>query len=118
MSYCHILSLSDALPSQTEALGGGFSTTHWSSVMLAGQEDSPAAVSALDQVCRTYWRPLYTQARRQGHSPPEAQDLTQQFFVVFLEKKYIRLADRDRGRFRSFLLASFRHFLANQYHRS
>ena len=93
-------------------------TTHWSMVLLAGQEGSPEAVSALENLCRTYWYPLYAYARRQGHSPPDGQDLTQQFFAVFLEKKYFGLANPDRGRFRSFLLASFKHFLANEYHRS
>jgi len=95
-----------------------FMTTHWSVVLLAGQEGSPEAASALETLCRTYWYPLYAYARRQGHSPPDGQDLTQQFFAVFLEKKYFGLANPDRGRFRCFLLASFKHFLANEYHRS
>lgn len=95
-----------------------FNTTHWSVVHLAGQKDSPDAASALEQLCRTYWYPLYAYARRQGHSPPDGQDLTQQFFAVFLEKKYFGLANPERGRFRSFLLASFKHFLANDYHRN
>jgi RNA polymerase sigma factor (sigma-70 family) len=98
--------------------GSGFNTTHWSVVMLAGQGDSPQAASALEQLCRNYWYPLYAYARRQGQSAPDAQDSTQQFFAVFLEKKYFGLANRDRGRFRSFLLGSFKHFLANEYHRS
>src|SRR5713226_3926319 len=83
-----------------------FQTTHWTVVLLAGQEDSPEAASALENLCRTYWYPLYAYARRQGHSPPDGQDLTQQFFAVFLEKKYFGLANPDRGRFRCFLLAS------------
>jgi len=97
---------------------GEFTTTHWSVVLLAGQQGSPEAASALECLCRTYWYPLYAYARRQGHSPPDGQDLTQQFFAVFLEKKYFGLANPDRGRFRSFLLASFKHFLANEYHRT
>src|SRR2546427_75368 len=95
-----------------------FRTTHWSVVLLAGKEGSPEAASALENLCRTYWYPLYAYARRQGHGPPDGQDLTQQFFAVFLEKKYFGLANPDRGRFRCFLLASFKHFLANEYHRS
>jgi RNA polymerase sigma-70 factor (ECF subfamily) len=87
-------------------------------VLLAGQEDSPEANSALENLCRTYWYPLYAYARRLGHSPPDAEDLTQQFFAVFLEKRSFGLANSDRGRFRCFLLASFKHFLANEYHRS
>lgn len=97
--------------------GGGFNTTHWSVVMLAGK-DSPKAASAMEELCRNYWYPLYAFARRQGSNAADAQDLTQQFFAVFLEKKYFGLANQDRGRFRSFLLGSFKHFLANEYHRS
>jgi RNA polymerase sigma-70 factor (ECF subfamily) len=93
-----------------------FHTTHWSVVLLAGQE-SPQAATALEKLCRGYWYPLYAHARRQGHGPADAQDLTQQFFAMFLEKKYFGLANPDRGRFRSFLLASFKHFLTNEYHR-
>ncbi len=103
---------------QTDEAGGGFTTTHWSVVLLAGQDGSPESASALEGLCRTYWYPLYAYARRQGHSPPDGQDLTQQFFAVFLEKKSFGQADPDRGRFRCFLLASFKHFLANEYHRS
>ncbi len=98
--------------------GSRFSTTHWSVVLLAGQGESPQAATALEKLCRTYWYPLYAYARRRGHSPPDGEDLTQQFFAAFLEKKYFGLANPDRGRFRSFLLASFKHFLANEYHRS
>jgi RNA polymerase sigma factor (sigma-70 family) len=98
--------------------GSGFHTTPWTAVLLAGREDSSASASALEELCRTYWYPLYAHARRQGHSPPNAQDLTQEFFAVFLEKKYFGLADPERGRFRCFLLKSFKHFLANEYHRA
>jgi len=101
-----------------QAEPGGFATTHWSVVLLAGHDASPESASALENLCRTYWYPLYAYARRQGHSPPDGQDLTQQFFAGFLEKKYFGLAHPDRGRFRSFLLASFKHFLANEYNRS
>src|SRR5262245_21529354 len=94
-----------------------FRTTHWSVVLLAGQE-SPQAATALEKLCRAYWYPLYAYARRQGHQPPDAQDLTQQFFAVFLEKKSFGLADPLRGRFRCFLLASFKHFLTNEHHRA
>ena len=96
----------------------GFHTTHWSVVLLAGRDDSPQAAAALEKLCCSYWYPLYAYARRQGHSPPDGQDLTQQFFATFLEKKYFGLANPERGRFRSFLLASFKHFLANDYHRN
>jgi len=100
-----------------EAADGAFNTTHWSVVLMAGQEGSAEAASALEKLCRTYWYPLYAFARRQGNGPEDGQDLTQQFFAGFLEKKYFGLADRERGRFRSFLLASFKHFLTNEYNR-
>jgi len=94
-----------------------FATTHWSMVMHAGRSGSPQADRALAELCCVYWYPLYAYARRQGHDPSDGQDLTQQFFAVFLEKNYFGLADPDRGRFRSFLLASFKHFLANEHYR-
>ncbi len=97
---------------------GNFSTTHWSVVMLAGQEGSPEAVAALEQLCHTYWYPLYAYCRRQGHMPPDGEDLTQQFFSVFLAKNSFAVATPDRGRFRNFLLTSFKHFLANEHQRS
>jgi RNA polymerase sigma factor (sigma-70 family) len=109
----------DPIPREAVAPeAGGFVTTHWSVVLLAGQEDSPKAASALERLCRTYWYPLYAYARRQGYNPTDGEDLTQQFFAAFLEKKYFGMADPGRGRFRSFLLSSFKHFLANEYHRS
>jgi RNA polymerase sigma-70 factor (ECF subfamily) len=105
-------------PPSENAGGRDFCTTHWSVVLLAGKEGTPESASALENLCRTYWYPLYAYARRQGHSAPDGEDLTQQFFASFLEKKYFGLANPERGRFRSFLLASFKHFLANEYHRS
>ena len=89
-----------------------FATTHWSVVLAAGQTESPQAVAALETLCRTYWYPLYVYVRRQGQSPHDAQDLTQEFFARLLEKQYLRLADPDRGKFRAFLLKSLKHFLA------
>ena len=86
--------------------------------MSAGSQDTQAAATALEQLCRAYWYPLYAYARRQGHNPDDGQDLTQQFFAGFLEKNYFRMADPERGRFRCFLLSSFKHFLANEHHRS
>ena len=105
-------------PGRTEWGGGNFNTTHWSVVMMAGQDSSPAAAAALEQLCRTYWYPLYAYCRRQGHGQADGEDLTQQFFTVFLTKNSFAAATPDRGRFRNFLLASFRHFLANEHHRS
>jgi len=94
---------------------GQFNTTHWSLVLLAGQADSPRAEAALETLCRTYWYPLYAFVRRQGHAPHDAQDLTQEFFARLLENGKLQLADRERGRFRSFLLASLKHFLVNEW---
>jgi len=113
------MSLSE--PGETEASsgagGGQFNTTHWSMVLLAGQTRAPHADAALESLCRTYWSPLYAYVRHQGRSAHDAQDLTQEFFARLLEKKYLRLAARERGRFRSFLLKSLKHFLINEWER-
>jgi RNA polymerase sigma factor (sigma-70 family) len=92
-----------------------FVTTHWSVVLAARATDAPQAAAALAELCRTYWYPLYAFVRRKGHSPPDAQDLTQAFFARLLEKNYIAQADRERGRFRTYLLAAFTHFLADEW---
>ena len=94
-----------------------FATTHWSVVLHAGTDSSPDARGALDQLCRTYWYPLYAFIRRSGHDSEAAKDLTQAFFERFLEKNYLGDVQRERGRFRSFLLASVKHFLANEWDR-
>jgi RNA polymerase sigma-70 factor (ECF subfamily) len=92
-----------------------FATTHWSVVLNAGQAASPEAAVALEQLCLTYWYPLYAFVRRKGHGPHDAQDLTQAFFARLLEKNYIAQADRERGRFRTYLLAALTHFLADEW---
>jgi RNA polymerase sigma-70 factor (ECF subfamily) len=104
-------------PSDTHSRNepGVFATTHWSVVLAAGHASSPGAREALEKLCRAYWYPLYTFVRRQGHSPEDAQDVTQEFFARFLEKEYFGWADPARGRFRSFLLASLKNFLAEQH---
>jgi RNA polymerase sigma-70 factor (ECF subfamily) len=91
-----------------------FETTHWSLVVAAGERHSPGADEALAALCERYWQPLYAYVRRTGHSLHDAQDLTQQFFAKLLDKEYLRVADAERGRFRSFLLAALKHFLANE----
>src|ERR671924_320479 len=83
-----------------------FATTHWSVVLAAGDAVSPQAGVALAELCRTYWYPLYAFVRRKGHSPHDAQDLAQAFFARLLEKNYVAQAERERGRFRTFLLAA------------
>lgn len=98
--------------------GQWFATTHWSVVLAAGQGAGPEVEAALEKLCQTYWYPLYAYARRQGKNPHDAQDLTQGFFAHFLEKDYFRLADREKGKFRSFLLTALKRYLVNEYDRS
>ena len=88
-----------------------FTTTHWSVVLIA-QGESPAAQEALEKLCRTYWWPLYGYVRRQGYNPEEAQDLTQGFFALLLERRDLDVARREKGRLRSYLLVSLKNFLA------
>jgi len=97
--------------------GWEFRTTHWSVVLAAGETVSPAADDALDRLCRAYWYPLYAHVRRRGNNPHEAQDLTQAFFERLLEKSFLRAVDRNKGRFRTFLLTALDHFLANEWRR-
>lgn len=94
--------------------GGRFLTTHWTVVRDAGDPDSPGYRAALATLCETYWYPLYAYLRRYGCAPHEAEDLTQGFLARMLEKNDFRLADPVRGKFRSFLMASLRHFTANE----
>jgi RNA polymerase sigma-70 factor (ECF subfamily) len=91
-----------------------FKTTHWSVVMAARNNDPAHAQAALAKLCRAYWYPLYYYIRRFGHSPPDAQDLTQEFFARCLEKDYLLAAERERGKFRSFLLIALNRFLSNE----
>jgi RNA polymerase sigma-70 factor (ECF subfamily) len=95
-----------------------FASTHWSLVAVAAQRDLPESEAALASLCRLYWYPLYAYARRRLPTTEDAQDLTQEFFARLLEKDYLRQADQQRGRFRSFLLTAFKHFLANERERA
>jgi RNA polymerase sigma-70 factor (ECF subfamily) len=96
-----------------EAGAGIFATTRWS-VVLAAQGPSPVADAALETLCRTYWLPLYAFIRREGYGVEEAKDLTQDFFARWLERKDFGAARRDKGRLRSYLLVSLKHFLTNE----
>ena len=96
---------------------GQFATTRWSMVVEAGRRSSPKAAQALATLCGIYWFPLYAYVRRHGHSADDAQDLTQEFFVRLLDKQTLQVADRERGRFRSFLLTSMKNFLAKEWRR-
>jgi RNA polymerase sigma-70 factor (ECF subfamily) len=90
-------------------------TTHWSVVLAAAGADTPNAQVALERLCRTYWYPLYAYARRRGQSVEDAQDLTQAFFARLLERHWVGDADRERGRFRTFLLTAMSRFMAEEW---
>jgi RNA polymerase sigma-70 factor (ECF subfamily) len=90
-----------------------FTTTRWS-VVLEAQGESPAAHEALENLCRTYWRPIYGFVRREGTKPEEAKDITQGFFALILERKDFQSVRQEKGRLRSFLLASLKHFMMNE----
>ncbi len=97
-----------------------FNTTHWSLVGAAQSEpaDRTRARKALEELCRAYWYPLYAFVRNRGYSSADAQDLTQSFFAQFVESGGFASANRDRGRFRTYLLSAMKHFLANEWHRA
>lgn len=92
-----------------------FPTTHWSRIVAAGDPDAPQAQESLSALCDAYWYPLYAYVRRKGHSPAQAQDLTQDLFARILEKNIFATADPERGRFRSFLRSVCSHHLANRH---
>ena len=94
---------------------GRFATTHWSLVLIAGQRGTPDANAALEKLCQMYWLPLYGYVRRRGTGLHDAHDLTQAFFARVLEKNYLGDADPARGRFRTFLLTAFQHFLSKEW---
>ena len=95
-----------------------FATTHWTVVLTAGRNETTHAGAALEKLCQTYWYPLYGYIRRRGHSPEDAQDLTQAFFTRLLERQWIGRADREKGKFRSFLLSALNNFLADEWDRA
>ena len=107
----------------TRSLGPGrpsgeFCTTHWSVVINAGQGELPHATEALEKLCGAYWYPIYAYVRRKGHSPEDAEDLTQEFFFRLLDRNSLAKADRERGRFRTFLLSALKNFLVNEWKRA
>lgn len=105
---------------QDESVRAGesrFAATHWSVVLAAASEDSREAAAALESLCRQYWYPLYAFVLRLGHAPADAEDTVQSFFAHLLEKRSLQHADPVRGRFRTFLLASLKHFMANEWQR-
>jgi RNA polymerase sigma factor (sigma-70 family) len=99
--------------------GVGFQTTHWTMVLTAARgDDGAVALEALARLCSVYWYPLYAFCRRQGRQPHDAEDLTQSFFARLLEKNGLASVRPEHGRFRSFLLASLKNFLANEWERA
>src|SRR5260370_3900103 len=112
------MSLTEQRSQQITAKQGWFGTTHWSVVLLAGQAQSTQADAALAKLCQTYWYPLYVFVRRQGKNQEDAQDLVQAFFARVLEKNYFKDAEREKGKFRSFLLMALKRFLANEWDRA
>jgi len=95
-----------------------FATTHWSVVLAAQAAHTPHAAEALEKLCQTYWYPLYAFVRRQGGSAEDAQDLTQGFFAHLLRKDFLSGVGPEKGRFRSFLLACLKHFLADEWEKA
>ena len=105
------------IPGTLQEGGAAFATTRWS-VVLEAQGPRPAAQAALDTLCRIYWRPIYGFVRRQGCGPEEAQDLTQGFFALLLERRDLDTVRKEKGRLRSYLLTSLKHFLTNERQRA
>ena len=95
-----------------------FVTTRWSVVLAATRGTSGESVAALEAICRDYWYPLYAYVRRCGHSPHDAQDLTQDFFCRLLEKHWLDSADRRKGKLRMFLIAALKNFMRNEWRRA
>jgi RNA polymerase sigma factor (sigma-70 family) len=95
-----------------------FPNTRWSVVVAARQQPSPESAEALENLCRAYWYPLYAYVRRCGHSPHDAQDLTQEFFRRLLEKRWLDSADREKGRLRTFLIVALKKFMSKEWRRA
>jgi RNA polymerase sigma-70 factor (ECF subfamily) len=105
-----------AVPGTLREGGASFATTHWSVIAACALDDN-AAQAALTQLCHDYWPPLYTFVRRRGCNPADAQDIVQGFFAFLLESKAYSKTDRARGKFRSFLLASLKNYMAGVWDR-
>lgn len=108
----------DTPSNPSTASGSRFSTTHWSVVLAAGAFGSADSRKALERLCKTYWYPLYTYLRRRGCDTHQAEDYTQAFFTVLLQRHGLQQASPQRGKFRSFLLSSLNHFLADERDRA
>jgi RNA polymerase sigma-70 factor (ECF subfamily) len=104
--------------SPVRAHGDIFTTTHWTVVLAAGGKPTPAADRALAELCRTYWYALYAYVRRRGHARQDAEDVVQGVFARFLARDYLEGLSREKGRFRAFLLACMKHFIADEWDRA
>jgi DNA-directed RNA polymerase specialized sigma24 family protein len=105
-------------PLENKSTGDIFATTRWTVVLAARDRTASAAGVALEELCRTYWYPLYAYVRSRSSSREDAEDLTQAFFARLLEKNYLEGLTSEKGRFRAFLLAALKHFLANEWDRA
>jgi len=122
----HVLPVGRPLPTVVDCVPitmpdmkkSGFHTTHWSLIQAAASDPTEASRHAMSTLCHSYWHPVYAFIRRSGYDPDQSQDLTQGFFARLLEKNDLSDADQTRGRFRSFLLTSVKHFLANEWDRA
>jgi DNA-directed RNA polymerase specialized sigma24 family protein len=108
--------MSSEMPSTTGQ--PSFPNTRWSVVLAATRPASPESATALETLCRAYWYPLYAYVRRCGQAPQDAQDLTQEFFCRLLEKHWFNLANREKGRLRTFLIVALKHFMAKEWRRA
>jgi len=119
LPFARVSTLSPEIPTPTSAkyshAAGSFATTRWSVVLLAGRNDTERARAALAKLCETYWYPLYVYVRRRGSSPVDAQDLTQGFFELLLERQMLAKANPARGRFRAFILTAIKNFVADEW---
>src|SRR5258707_3460370 len=113
----NLLSRLRATPGTLREGGASFATTHWSVVAQSALTDVPEAANALARLCEQYWPPIYSFIRRRGYPAPDAQDLTQSFFAFFLRTKAYARTDRLHGKFRSFLLASLKNFISDNWDR-
>jgi RNA polymerase sigma factor (sigma-70 family) len=104
--------------SSRSAPGDVFATTHWTVVLAAGKRHTPQSDTALEELCKSYWFPLYAYVRRRGQTKENAEDLTQAFFARLLAKNFLENVGSEKGKFRAFLLASLKHFLANEWDKS
>lgn len=102
-------------PIEPAAQAPDFRTTQWTQVLEAGHDDSARSAAALQRLCSTYWFPIYAYVRKQGHSPHDAEDLTQEFFARLLRLKSLETVSPEKGKFRTFLLVSLKHFLADAW---